>query len=55
MHGNERARRAGKILVNTFDQPLYWKTKCVVDAEPAKSALRNTTVVVGGLTPASVS
>ena len=48
MHGNERASRAGKTLVITIDQPLYWKAKCMVDAEPATSALRNGSVVLGG-------
>ena len=47
MHANERASRAGKTLVSTFDQPLYWKAKCIFDAEPATSALRNAIPVLG--------
>ena len=48
MHGNERASWDGKTLGITFDQPLYWKAKSIVDAEPASSALRNAIVVLGG-------
>ena len=48
MHANERASRAGKTLIITFDKPLYWKAKCIVDTEPATSALRNAIVVLGG-------
>ena len=47
MHAKQRDSRAGKTLVITFDQPLYWKAKCIVDAEPATSALRNAIVVLG--------
>ena len=47
MHANERASRAGKTLVITFDQPLYWNAKCIVE-KPATSALRNAIVVRGG-------
>ena len=47
-HAKERAGRARKTLVITFDQPLYWKAKSIVDAEPATSALRNAIVVLGG-------
>jgi len=35
-------------LVITIDQPLYWKAKCIVDAEPAVSALRYVIVVLNG-------
>jgi len=48
MHANECASLAGKTLVITFDQPLYWKAKCIVYAEPATSTLRNAIIVLGG-------
>ena len=47
MHAKERAIRALKTLVITFDQPLYWKAKSA-DAEPATCTLRNAIVFLGG-------
>ena len=47
MIANEHTSRSGKTLVITFDQPLYWQAKCIVDAEPATSAFRNAIVVLG--------
>ncbi|XP_065575464.1 protein misato homolog 1-like [Artemia franciscana] len=47
MHANERHSRSGKTLVINFDQPLYWQLKCIVDAEPVTSALRNAIAVLG--------
>jgi hypothetical protein len=35
--------------VITFDQPLFWKAKVIVDSEPSRSSLKEVVFRLGGL------
>lgn len=46
---SDQAKRYGVDPVITFDQPLFWKAKVIVDSEPSWSSLKEVVVRLGGL------
>ena len=45
----EQAKKNNVTPILTFDQPLWWKAQCLINAKPPHSAVKKTILRLGGL------